>query len=74
MKFASKIEKVLFFREGIQLCAVDDTYDEKEQAEVRVMAAAMGISETTIQTIENWVEEGMAWKKRGDELLIYLSK
>lgn len=74
VEFASSMEKILFFRESIQLCAVDDMYDEKERKEVRVIAAAMDIPETTIQAIENWVEEGMAWKERGDELLINLSK
>lgn len=74
VEFASPIEKVLFFRESIQLCAVDNMYDEKERAEVRAIAATMDIPEAVIRTIEDWVTEGMTWKKRGDELLIDLSE
>lgn len=67
--FDTHLEKLLFFREGIQLCAVDDSYDDNERTEVRVMAAGMDVSETEIKKIELWVIEGMDWKKRGDEML-----
>ena len=53
---------------------VDNIYDEKERAEVRAIAATMDIPEAVIRTIEDWVTEGMTWKKRGDELLIDLSE
>jgi len=74
VEFDSTEEKILFFREGIQLCAIDESYDENERAEIRVMAAQMNISEDTIRSIETWVDEGMAWKKQGDELIVQYSK
>ena len=69
VSFDSNAEKLLFFRECIQLCAVDDIYTENERAEVRVLAASMRVPESVIAQIESWVEEGMTWKERGNDLL-----
>lgn len=69
LHFDTEMEKLLLFREGIQLCAVDESYDENEKTEVRLMATELGISEDAILRIEAWVQEGMEWKRRGDKLL-----
>ena len=67
--FESPLEKVFFFREGIQLCAVDTKYDDAERAEIRKMAAELSVPLKIIESIEAWVEEGMSWRSRGDDLL-----
>lgn len=69
VQFDSDAEKLLLFREGIQLCAIDGHYDENERTEVRLMATELGIPENSILRIEEWVQEGMTWKRRGDDLL-----
>lgn len=67
--FTNSTAKMFFFIEAIQLCWMDGEYQAVEKQEVRLMAQALNISEAAIQRVELWVEEGMAWNKRGEELL-----
>lgn len=67
--FETQREKVLFLREALQLCAVDDRYPEEERQEIRKVAAELGILIELVEQLEAWVEEGMRWKQRGDEFL-----
>lgn len=69
IEFLSDLEKLIFFREGIQLCALDESYDVNEKKEVRALAAELDIPEAIIEEIEAWVAEGMEWRHRGDDLL-----
>ena len=67
--FDTKREAVLLIREGIQLCFLDENYDENERSEIRSIAKDLGVSEETVVEIEAWAQEGMDWKYRGDRFL-----
>lgn len=69
IEFKTMKEKILFFREAIQLCSVDGIYDTREKLEIRKMAEQLQVSTQIIEEIESWVDEGMVWKDRGDLLL-----
>lgn len=69
VSFGSMAEKVLFFREAIQLCAIDIAYTQEEKEEIRKIAGELNVSMDLIEEIEKWVEEGMSWKRQGDELV-----
>lgn len=69
VSFDSMAEKALFFREAIQLCAIDVAYTKEEREEIQRLADMMDVDKALIQEIEAWVMEGMDWKKRGDELV-----
>lgn len=69
VQLVSMEEKLLLFREGIQLCAIDEAYEESEKVEVRRMAHELGVTEELIQRIESWVDAGMKWRAKGDSLL-----
>ena len=42
---------------------------EAEKNELKLMCEEMGISESALLKVENWVEEGIAWNNRGMNLL-----
>jgi len=69
VQFNTFVEKVLFFREAIQLCAVDGEYTEPEKTMIKTMANTLSVPDSIIREIEDWVEEGMIWKKHGDNLV-----
>lgn len=67
--FETSEEKMFFFIQAIQLCNIDGSYDAVEKAEIRIIANELQISVDAILKVEEWVEEGLAWNKRGDTLL-----
>lgn len=67
--FKTMPEKILFVREALQLCAIDNRYADEEKQEIRKVCAELGVSNETLEKLEAWVEEGMNWKQRGDEFL-----
>lgn len=69
ISFETAAEKILFLREGIQICMVDESYDVKEKAEIRRLAKSMNVPSEIVAMIEAWAEEGMAWKRLGDQFL-----
>ena len=73
ISFETDLEKLLFMREAIQICYVDNRYDVKEKELVEKFSKDFEFSKEIVKTIENWVEDGMAWKKRGDDMLFSLS-
>jgi len=71
--FTNKADAAYFIQEAIQLCSVDGSYDESERREVRKIAEEISISEADVVTIENWVAEGIAWRKHGEALVEEIS-
>lgn len=69
ISFDSNAEKVLFLREALQLCAVDNRYDDTERTEILQMCRELDVPIKILESLETWVEEGMTWKIRGDEFL-----
>ena len=60
---------MFFFIQAIQLSWIDNDYCEAERNEIRKLADELEISAESVEKVEKWVEEGMEWNKKGDELL-----
>ena len=69
LKFASKRQSLFFLKEAVQLCYVDGSYSEKERSFIAKVAKQIGVSKEALSQIHLWVEEGMAWVKRGEALI-----
>ncbi len=69
ISFPEKQQAIFFIEEAVQLCCIDGTYHEKEQAEMRILAQELGVSLSLLEQIEEWVQEGMAWQARGEAFL-----
>lgn len=69
IKFNSNKEKLFFLIQAVQLCLIDGTYSDVEQKEIRDICKEINISYDSLTEIEKWAYEGIAWNKRGDELL-----
>ena len=59
----------LLIQELVTLAALDGQYDEVERAAVLGIADKSGVSQGRVVEIEQWVNEGMAWRQRGLQLL-----
>ena len=68
-QFETSEEKMFFIVQAVQLCWIDDDYVEAERIEMRRISNELNISLKSLEKIEAWVEEGMKWNKKGDELL-----
>lgn len=69
LEFSNVVQKKFFIREAIELSCIDEHYADGERSLVSKFATELGISASCVEALEKWVEEGMAWKKRGDELI-----
>ena len=67
--FDTKAKKIFLLEEIIQLSNIDEEYADAEKENVRIMAKEMGLAESTVETIEAWVADGIAWRKKGETLL-----
>ncbi|MDC1067745.1 hypothetical protein OAQ99_01150 [Candidatus Kapabacteria bacterium] len=68
LKFENDIQRLVFLKEGIQLCYIDGNYDSREKKMMRDYSKQFNISEEFITNLENWVIDGLAWYKKGLEL------
>ena len=69
LEFSNSLQKKFFIREAIELSCINEHYAGEERACVRKFAEELGVSASTVESLEQWVNEGMAWKKRGDVLI-----
>lgn len=69
INFQSKPEALLFLREAIQLCSIDNAYDAAEKLEIRKLAQELSVEPEDVDALEVWVSEGMRWRAEGDRLL-----
>lgn len=69
VSFTTKKQAIFFLEEAIQLCYIDGVYHEKEQAEIRLLTKELNVSAETLDKIEKWVQEGIAWQAKGEVLL-----
>lgn len=67
--FTNKYDAVFFLQEGVQLCAIDGTFDDIEKMELKLIAEEVGICVEDYRRIEKWVLEGLAWRKKGEMLV-----
>ena len=69
VSFTTKKQAIFFLEEAIQLCYIDGIYHDKEKAEIRLLTNELNISTDTLDKVEKWVQEGIAWRAKGESLL-----
>lgn len=67
--FTNRGSAAFFIQEAIQLCMVDGQYDDSEKQEIRNIAAENGLNESDVAAFEEWIQEGLAWRSRGEALV-----
>jgi uncharacterized tellurite resistance protein B-like protein len=71
--FPKKEQSIFLLKEAIQLCFIDGRYSDLEKVEVTKLAKELNVSPIAVVELEEWVQEGIAWTQRGDNLLTQLS-
>lgn len=69
INFKTNKEKLFFIIQAVQLCLIDGDYSDVEKTELRNICTEIGITHEALCEIEKWAYEGIAWNKRGEELL-----
>lgn len=67
--FENKKQSLIFIQEALQLSYIDNRYDKNERKIIHAIAKINKISVGAVKQIEDWVLDGMLWKKAGEELL-----
>jgi hypothetical protein len=67
--FDTKQQVLFFLREAIQMCYLDGHFSDAERSCLEEISSRSGISQASIAYIEDWVKEGMEWRREGDILL-----
>lgn len=67
--FTNRGSAAFFIQEAIQLCMVDGQYDDNEKQEIRDIAEENGLNESDVTVFEEWIQEGLAWRSRGEALV-----
>lgn len=62
--------KRIMLEELISLAHADGEYSLPERAGLREIAACLGIDLAVLEQIEGWVEQGIAWRKAGKQLIL----
>lgn len=65
-EFSEPDTPFLLVQELVRLSHADGTYGKAERKEINVLAQRIGIEESVVSEIEEWVERGLAWSF-GDE-------
>ena len=69
LSFTSKKEALFFIQSAIQISMVDEDYDVTDKKEIRKIADELNVESTAVSAIEAWVEEGLAWRKKGEDII-----
>lgn len=67
--FTNRGSAAFFIQEAIQLCMVDGQYDDNEKQEIRNIAEENGLNESDVTVFEEWIQEGLVWRSRGEALV-----
>lgn len=67
--FKSPKTPYLLIQELVTLAGIDGHYDDDERKAIRMIASSCGVSEERVESLEQWVNDGLEWRKRGLELV-----
>ena len=68
-RFADETAKRLALVYATRLSVVDELYDEDEWLGIRQIGDTLGIPDSEVADIEDWVRRGLEWEDDGRELL-----
>lgn len=66
---SSKPMRTFLFRRVVAAVLLDDEVDDAEKAVIDSTAKAFGYDDTLVEEYLAWMKEGIAWEKRGAELM-----
>lgn len=66
---SSKPMRTFLFRRVVAAVLLDEQVDDAEQAIIDSTAKAFGYDDALVQEYLTWMKEGIAWEKRGGELM-----
>ena len=67
--FSDKSAALFFIQEAIQIAFIDGIYHESEKQEIRKIANNNAVNIAAVDEFEKWVAEGIAWQKKGEDIL-----
>lgn len=67
--FSDKSAALFFIQEAIQIAFIDGIYHESEKQEIRKIANSNAVNIAAVDEFEKWVAEGIAWQKKGEDIL-----
>lgn len=67
--FVNNNQALFFMREAMQLCYIDGSYNDREKEIIEEIRKNNSLPKESIERIEDWVVQGMAWRAEGDKLL-----
>ena len=65
----NKKSKYLLIQELITLSNIDGNYGKNEKAAIDKIASELHVSNKRVKELEQWVSDGMKWRKRGIKLI-----
>lgn len=68
-KFKNTKTGYLLIQELITLAHIDGKYDEQEKRTIDKISAELRVSKKRVENLEQWVEDGIAWRNRGIDLI-----
>ncbi len=68
-KFKNPKTGYLLIQELITLAHIDGNYGEQEKRTIDKISSELRVSKKRIENLEQWVEDGIAWRNRGIDLI-----
>ena len=68
----SKALRTFLFRRVVAATLIDEQIEDEELATIHETAGAFGFDKGAVDEYLKWMEEGIAWEKRGAELMAKL--
>ncbi len=68
-EITSKPLRTFLFRRVVTAVLLDEQVDDAEQAIINSTAKAFGYDDALVEEYLGWMKEGIAWEKRGAELV-----
>jgi hypothetical protein len=62
--------KRIMLEELIVLAHTDGEYSPEEHRRMREIATCLGIDILVLEQVEGWVEQGIVWRKAGEQLIL----
>jgi hypothetical protein len=60
---------LLALRDALLLAAADGVFEPREKEIIKIIAKEAGVSESELDALYTWVDEGWSWMRRGRSLL-----
>jgi uncharacterized membrane protein YebE (DUF533 family) len=72
--YLSELDKMMLIRKMFKLAALDEEIAQEEIAVIYVIGKELGIAESKIKEIEDWVIEGINWNSRWENIVTNTKK